>query len=122
MSKYPVVISTCYRASNTGQLAGAVAIELAKENSDFTLVCLPAVAIDKDTGLDKVKEAELFVVIEGCPVMCCTKIVDQHSGRQPDIRVEMVQDYAVKKASSLVYDQSDKDRTKADVLRRNREM
>lgn len=118
MAKFKIVIATCYGAANTGQLAGAVATELVKENPDYTLVCLPAVAIDKDTGLDKIKEAEHFVIIEGCPVMCCSKIVEQHSGRKPDIRVEMVQDYGVKKAPTLTYDESDKERIKQDVKRR----
>ena len=118
MPAIKTVIATCYGASNTGQLAGAVATELAKENEGYSLVCLPAVAIDKDTGLDKVKEADLFVIIEGCPVMCCSKIVEEHSGRQPDVRVEMVQDYAVKKAPILTFDEEDKERIKQDVKAR----
>jgi len=116
-----VVIATCYGASNTGQLAGAVATELAREHEDYALVCLPAVAIDQATGLDKVKSARLLVVVEGCPVMCCTKIVDQHTGRQSDIRVEMVQDYGVKKAPVLVYDEGDENRIKQDIERRIQE-
>ena len=115
---FKVVIATCYGAANTGQLAGAVATELVKENEDYHLVCLPAVAIDKDTGLKKVKQARLFVIIEGCPVMCCSKIVEEHAGRKPDIRVEMVEDYGVKKASVLDYDEDKKERIKADVKKR----
>jgi uncharacterized metal-binding protein len=118
MSKYKVVIATCYGAANTGQLAGAVATELVKENPEYTMVCLPAVAIDKESGLEKIREGELFVIIEGCPVMCCSKIAEQHGGRKPDIRVEMVQDYGVKKAPTLVYEEADKERIKQDVKRR----
>lgn len=118
MAKFKVVIATCYGVANTGQLAGAVATELVKENPDYALVCLPAVAIDKDTGPDKIKEAEHFVIIEGCPVMYCSKIVEQHSGRKPDIRVEMVQDYGVKKVPTLTYGEADKERIKQDVKRR----
>ncbi len=112
-----VVLATCYGASNAGQLAGAVATELARDEG-YGLVCLPAVAIDKATGLDKVAEAELLVVIEGCPVMCCTQIVEDHGGRQSDVRVEMVQDYGVKKAPVLSYDQEDKGRIKRDIVQR----
>jgi len=122
MPDFKVVLATCYGAANTGQLAGAVATELVKENEDYHLVCLPAVAIDKDTGLDKVKGAELFVIIEGCPVMCCSKIVEQHAGRKPDIRVEMVEDYGIKKASVLEVDPEEKERIKADVKRRIEEI
>jgi uncharacterized metal-binding protein len=118
MAEFKVVIATCYGAANTGQLAGAVATELVKENEDYHLVCLPAVAIDKDTGLNKIAGAGLFVIIEGCPVMCCSKIVEEHSGRKPDIRVEMVEDYGVKKAPVLDYDEAEKERIKADVKRR----
>ena len=67
-------------------------------------------AIDKDTGLNKIEGAELFVIIEGCPVMCCSKIVEGHSGREPDIRVE--------KVSTLGCDEADKERIKQDVKRR----
>ena len=118
MPKFKVVVATCYGAANTGQLAGAVATELVKENPDYSLVCLPAVAIDKDTGLNKIEGAELFVIIEGCPVMCCSKIVEEHSGREPDIRVEMVRDYGVEKVSTLGCDEADKERIKQDVKRR----
>ena len=118
MSQIGVVIATCYGASNTGQLAGAAATELARENEDYVLVCLPAVAIDQTSGLSRVKDARLLVVVEGCPVMCCAKILEAHTNRQPDIRVEMVQDYGVKKAPVLAYDEGDKDRIKRDIEQR----
>ena len=118
MADFKVVLATCYGAANTGQLAGAVATELVNDNEDYSLVCLPAVAIDKDTGLNKIAGAEVFVIIEGCPVMCCSKIVEEHSGRKADLRVEMVEDYGVKKASVLEYDQAEKERIKADVKKR----
>ena len=50
--------------------------------------------------------------------MCCSQIVEQHSGRKPDVRLEMVADYGVKKAPVLIYDEADKERIKADVVRR----
>lgn len=117
-TRYEVVIAACYGASNTGQLAGAVATELALENEGYTLVCLPAVAIDKAAGLDKVAGADLFVIVEGCPVMCCSEIVEQHTGRKPDIRVEMVEDYRVKKTSHPTYEETEKNEIKQDVKRR----
>ncbi len=118
MAEFKVVLATCYGAANTGQLAGAVTTELVKENEDYSLVCLPAVAIDKETGLNKIEGAEVFVIIEGCPVMCCSKIVEEHSGRKPDMRVEMVEDYEVKKAPVLEYNEDEKERIKADIKRR----
>jgi len=111
-------MTTCYGAANTGQLAGAITTELVKENEDFHLLCLPAVAINKETGINKVKNAEIFVIIEGCPVMCCTKIVEEHTGRKPDIRVEMAEDYGVKKSSELTYEEAEKVRIKQDIKRR----
>jgi uncharacterized metal-binding protein len=118
MPDFKVVIATCYGAANTGQLAGAVATELAKENEGYALVCLPAVAIEKESGLKKIRDAEVFVIIEGCPVMCCSKIVEEHAGREPDLRVEMVRDYGVKKVGALEYEQSDKERIKVDIKQR----
>ena len=116
--KFEVVIAACYGASNTGQLAGAVASELVRENAGYTLVCLPAVALDLSVGLDKIKDAETFVIVEGCPVMCCSTIVEAHAGRKPDIRVEMVEDYGVKKVPQPVFDDAEKERIKQDVRRR----
>jgi len=115
MAQFKVIIASCYGAANTGQLAGAAATELVNENDDYHLVCLPAVAIDKDTGLNKVKGAALFVIIEGCPVMCCSKIVEEHAGRKPDLRFEMVEDFGVKKAPVLVVDEQEKERVKGEI-------
>lgn len=53
MSEFKAAIATCYGAVNTGQLAGAEATELAKENEDYHLVCLPAVAIDRAPGSER---------------------------------------------------------------------
>jgi uncharacterized metal-binding protein len=122
MPEWDVVIAACYGASNTGQLAGAVATELVKENPGYALVCLPAVALDLDVGLNKIKGAKTLVIIEGCPVMCCTKIVQAHGGRQADIRVEMVQDYGVNKVPVPAFDESEKERIKQDVKRRIEEI
>ncbi len=58
------------------------------------------------------------MVIEWCPVMCCTKIVQDHAGRQPNIRVEMVQDYGVKKSSALSYGEQEKEQIKRDIVQR----
>lgn len=121
MSGPNVVIAACYGASNTGQLAGVVATELARENESYSLVCLPAVATDKATGLDKVRAAGLLVVIEGCPMACGTKIIEEHAKRKPDIEVDVVRDYGVKKAPTPVFDEAEKERIKRDVARLIRE-
>jgi uncharacterized metal-binding protein len=116
-----VAVASCYGASNTGQLAGAVATELVRENPGWTLVCLPAVAIDGEAGLGKLAKADFLVVIEGCPIMCCTKIIEEHSGRKADVRVEMVADCGVKKQPTPAYDEADKARIKAEVRQRVQE-
>ena len=50
--------------------------------------------------------------------MCCSKIVEEHTGREPDIRVEMVEDYGVEKSPELNYEEADKVRIKKDITRR----
>ena len=121
MVKPNVVLAACYGASNTGQLAGAIATELAKENEGYSLVCLPAVATDKATGLDKIRGAGLLVVIEGCPIACGTKIIEEHAKRKPDIEVDVVRDYGVKKAPTPAFAEAEKERIKRDVARLIRE-
>lgn len=110
-----VVMVTCHGAANTGQLAGMIATELVRENEDYHMVCLPAVAIGKDTSLEKIARAGTFVIIEGCPMMCCSRIVAKHLGREPDIRLEMVADYGVKKDPTLDFDKGEKEKIKADI-------
>ena len=39
MQESMIAVASCYGASSTGQLAGAVATELVKENAGWTLVC-----------------------------------------------------------------------------------
>ncbi|MGQ9676478.1 MAG: putative zinc-binding protein [Chloroflexota bacterium] len=121
MSGLNVVIAACYGASNTGQLAGVVATELARENESYSLVCVPAVATDKATGLDKIRGAGLLVVIEGCPIACGREIIEEHADRKPDIEVDVVRDYGVKKAPTPVFDEAEKERIKRDVSRRIKE-
>ena len=118
MSESKVVIATCYgtRVCKVGGVP--MANELVKENEDYHLLSLPAVVFDEDTGLDKIAGAELFVIIEGCPVMCCSKIVDERSGPKPNILMIMEEDYGIEKASVLIYDVEKKERIKADVKRR----
>jgi uncharacterized metal-binding protein len=95
-----------------------MANELVKESKEYRLLSAPAVTYGEETELDQIVGAELFVIIEGCPVMCCSKIMDERSCPKPNMLVIMEEDYGVEKASLLNYDVEKKERIKADIRSR----
>lgn len=112
------VVATCIGASNTGVLAGRVATELCLESPErFDMLCLPAYAIEKDTSVKKVHNAERVLVVEGCPVRCASEIL-KRGGRTPDLAIEVSGDYGVKKSPVLRCEESDVSRIKEDIKKR----
>jgi len=113
-----IVVATCIGASNTGVLAGRVATELCLESPErFDMLCLPAYAIEKDTSVKKVHNAERVLVVEGCPVRCASEIL-KRGGRTPDLAIEVSGDYGVKKSPVLRCEESDVSRIKEDIRKR----
>lgn len=91
-----ILLFTCDGAANTGKLAGAVSMALAREKG-YHLACLPALALDRDTLVKRVENAEKIIVIDGCPFKCAEKIFNQHSKRSADFTIELSSEYKVKK-------------------------
>jgi uncharacterized metal-binding protein len=118
MSEPRVVIATCYgtRVCKVGGVP--LANELVKENEEYRLLSAPAVAYGGEAELELIAGTEYFVIIEGCPVMCCSKIMEDRSGIKPNMLVILEEDYGVEKASLLVYDAEKKERIKTDIRKR----
>jgi uncharacterized metal-binding protein len=116
--KKRIVVATCIGASNTGVLAGRVATELCLEAPEtFDMLCLPAYAIEKDTSVKKVHNAERVLVVEGCPVRCASEIL-KRGGRPADLAIEVSGDYSVKKSPMLRCEEADVSRIKEDIKKR----
>ncbi len=116
--KKRIVVASCIGASNTGILAGRVATELCAESPErFDMLCLPAYAIEKETSVKKVHNAERVLVVEGCPVRCASEIL-KRGGRPADLEVEVSGDYGIKKRPVLRCEESDVSRIKEDLKKR----
>jgi uncharacterized metal-binding protein len=116
--KKKIVVATCIGASNTGVLAGRVATELCAESPErFDMLCLPALAIEKDTSVKKVHNADRVLVVEGCPVHCASEIL-KRGGRVPDLAVEVSGDYGIKKMPVLRCEETDVSRIKEDIMKK----
>jgi len=116
--KKRIVVATCIGASNTGVLAGRVATDLCLESPErFDMLCLPAYAIEKDSSVKKVYNAERVLVVEGCPVRCASEIL-KRGGRPADLAIEVSGDYAVKKMPVPRCEETDVSRIKEDIKKR----
>lgn len=113
-----IVVATCIGASNTGVLAGRVAMDMCAESPErFDMLCLPAYAIEKEASVKKVHDAERILVVEGCPVRCASEIL-KRGGRNPDLAVDVSGDYSVKKTPVLRCEESDASRIKEDIRKK----
>lgn len=113
-----VMIFTCDGASNTGKLAGKVALDLVKRNG-LKLACLPALALDRESLLEKLASARQVAVVDGCPFRCAAKIVEQHAGLKPHLAIEISSEYEVKKdPNSWDYDPEQADSITRDLEKR----
>lgn len=104
------VIVCCSGASNTGTTADKIARKLCIERPDSNeLLCLSALSIGKMLSFEKLKQAKMIVVIEGCPSRCASELLRQ-KGFSPTLVVEMVGDYGIKKNMTLMHVEEDVER------------
>lgn len=72
------IILPCDGASNVGQVAHQVALELT--NSDIgRMCCITAVGAESKLHLDIMRRAKKIIVINGCPNQCAKRILDKLS-------------------------------------------
>lgn len=76
MPLLPIGIVACSGASNTGNYSDLVARELVK--SGYTkMLCLARFSIDDDFANKSKNEYSKFIVLDGCPINCAEKILEQ---------------------------------------------
>lgn len=70
------VIFPCSGASNTGQMSNHAGVRLAQEGYGI-LACTAGIPIRAPSTLEKVGKGEELVAIDGCPVACARKVLEQ---------------------------------------------
>jgi uncharacterized metal-binding protein len=71
-----IMILACSGASNVGQLSNQAAVELAREGFG-KMFCLAGVGANLSGFVQSAKDVPALVAIDGCPVACAKKILEQ---------------------------------------------
>jgi uncharacterized metal-binding protein len=71
------MVLACSGGSNVGQISNEVARKLTVENK-AVMFCLAGLGGDVEPLVERTKEADRVLVIDGCPVACAKKTVERH--------------------------------------------
>ncbi|OPY43916.1 MAG: DGC domain protein [Methanoregulaceae archaeon PtaU1.Bin222] len=93
------VLFPCSGASNTGQMSNHAAVRLAQEGFGI-LACTAGIPIRAPATMDKVEKGEEMVAIDGCPVACARKVLEQQ-GITVGQHI-IVTDLGIKKTGELI--------------------
>ena len=105
-NKTEMLIFPCSGGSNVGQIANEAAKDLTALGQG-KMYCLAGIG-GKDSGIvASTKAAKRIIAIDGCPVHCARKTLEQ-SGFTPDLHV-VVTDLGIKKKNSFFMDVSEID-------------
>ena len=110
-----IAIVACSGAANTGQTANEVATNLCAKSDEYTMVCLAALTLNHKNSLDKVANAKKIVVIDGCPVKCASQIVAKYTDKKPDLDIQIMEEYGIKKVSKPSFEKEDVDKIVKDI-------
>jgi len=97
-----VRVVACSGASNVGQIANQAAIELARAKV-AGFFCLAGVGAHIKGMVKSAKEADLIVSIDGCPVQCAAKTLQQEE-IEPAIQV-IVTELGIEKSHDIAPDE-----------------
>lgn len=76
VSSPKVAILTCAGGSNTGQIANATGIKLAKNGVGY-LACLSGVGAQAEGTLSKLAKVSAVAVIDGCSAACAKRMMEK---------------------------------------------
>jgi uncharacterized metal-binding protein len=104
--------------SNTGRLTGIAGLKaIEKIGIDkANIFCLGALATKGKLVIDKTKEAEKIIVVDGCPLKCAKKIVED-SGFKIDHYINLVEDLGFQKGKPLDYTEEDVEKVMNEILK-----
>jgi uncharacterized metal-binding protein len=99
----------CFGAmSNVGMMTGLAAIEAVKqvEPGKAGIFCLGGLPTQAPTVIAKTQAVKRIVTVDGCPLNCSRKIVEQ-AGFTPTKTINLVTDCGIQKKPSSEYKQED---------------
>jgi len=102
-----LMIFSCSGGCNVGQIANAAAFRLVTGGTG-TMACLAAVSAGMAGPVNGAKEARMVLVIDGCPVKCAAKTLE-NAGVKPTHHV-LVTDLGLRKVDDLRHSPEDVDR------------
>ncbi len=89
----------CFGAmSNVGMMTGLAAIEAVKqvEPGKAGIFCLGGLPTQAPTVLEKTRAVKHIITVDGCPLNCSRKIVEQ-AGFTPSVTINLVTDCGIQK-------------------------
>jgi len=110
-----IAIVACSGAANTGQTSNEVATNLCASSEEYTMVCLAALTLGHQNSLDKIANAKKIVVIDGCPVKCASQIVAKYTDKKPDLDIQIMEEYGIKKIPKPTFEKKDVARISKDI-------
>lgn len=97
--------------SNTGRLTGLGGLKaVEKVGLDKTnIFCLPGLAVNVPTTIEKSKTVEKIICVDGCSMECAKKVVE-FAGFKCDKSIQLVRDLEITKSKPLDYTDEDLDK------------
>ena len=96
-----VIITACSGAANVGLLADRVARGLRAE-SIGSMICMSALGADLSGYIESARNADLNIVIDGCPVVCGKKIYEKLGTKHLSL---VMTDFGVEKGKTIITDE-----------------
>lgn len=101
MKTHRNILLSCFGGfSNTGITSGLACLEAVKELGlkEVAFGCLAGIPLGLDTVLLKVRTAEKAITVDGCPMECSKKLVEQ-AGLEITKSIILVRDIGMRKKS-----------------------
>ena len=94
--------------SNVGTLTGLAGLQAVRqvEPGKAGIFCLGGLPTQSQSVLDKTRAAQRIITVDGCPLNCARKIVEQ-AGFTPYKTINLVEDCGIKKGPTFTYTDED---------------
>lgn len=94
--------------SNVGTLTGLASLEAVRqaEPGEAGIFCLGGLPTEAKSVMDKTRAAERIITVDGCPLNCSRKIVEE-AGFVPSRTINLVEDCGIKKSAPTDYTDAD---------------
>ena len=79
------------------------------------MVCLAALTLGHKNSLDKVENAKKIIVVDGSPVKWAFQIVAKYTDKKPDLDIQIMEEYGIKKVPKPTFEKKDVQRISKDI-------